>query len=202
MHLIPMSGSPLHSSSHLIPLGGSKSPIPTSSLSPSGVITVFAIRINQLGNVIIFFIVLTKMTMMPFPTRDYDVGRILIQPFMQRELEPLISMGTLLGKKPFIRFSLLTSSHFCPKPFFFFKPFFFLQIRTVHRYKIYRNGKNYFLQIRIVRSEPLCPDFCQGTLQSLNLRFWGKIEQNWCLRRIKDGESSLMRTDSHSERIS
>ena len=110
-------------------------------------------------------------------------------------------MGTLLGKKPFIRFSLLTSSHFCPKPFFF-QTGFFLQIRTVHKYKIYRNGNNYFLQIRIVRSEPLCPDFCQGTLQSLNLRFWGKIEQNWCLRRIKDGESSLMRTDSHSERIS
>ena len=158
--------------------------------------------------------------MMPFPTRDYDVGRILIQPFMQRELEPLISMGTLSEKKSFIRFSLLTSSHFCPKPFFF-QTGFFLQIRTVHKYKIYRNGKNYvlqirimhkykiyrngknyFLQIRIVRCEPLCPDFCEGTLQSLNLRFWGKIEQNWCLRRIKDGESSLMRTDSHSERIS
>ena len=121
-------------------------------------------------------------------------------------------MGTLLGKKPFIRFSLLTSSHFLPKTFLFskasilfeLKPVsgFFLQIRTVHKYKIYRNGNNYFLQIRIVRSEPLCPDFCQGTLQSLNLRFWGKIEQNWCLRRIKDGESSLMRTDSHSDFVS
>ena len=123
VHLIPMSGSPLHSSSHLILLGGSKSPIlPTSSLSPSGVITVFAIRINQLDNVIIFFIVLTMM--MPFPTRDYDVGRILIQPFMQRELEPLISIWGLCWEKTFYKILPINQLPFFPQNFSFFKSFY------------------------------------------------------------------------------
>ena len=34
----------------------------------------------------------------------------------------------------------------------------------------------------------ICSDFCRGTLQSLNPRFRGEIQQTLCLRRIKDGE--------------